>query len=150
MRLALVALLLAGCWYPRDPRVWTAMPTPPDADRALAIVADVYGMPGLRTLKLQFFEPMCDMGDVGHTKGYLTQKSNCVQAAATPYSPGVNVCWYPSVRWSTSGFAEGVWEQYEVSLHGEPGVYKNTPLWLDGTAPRKIAEAEAALRAAGL
>jgi hypothetical protein len=148
MRVRVLAfLLLAGCWYPRDSRAWTKVPTPPDAARALGIVADVFGMPNLRSLGLQFFAPMCTENGV---KGYLTQKNNCVQAAATSYTPYVNVCWYPGVKWSTSGLARGVWEQYEASLHGFPDVYGKSPWWVDGTAPRKIAEAVAALAAAGL
>lgn len=154
MRRCALALLALGC-ATTSIGGHTVLPEAPETARALQIVGGVYGA-SLDQLRVVYLKPECEAGPSGRYTpetgpGYYTGKRNCVRASLAPYMWQINVAWPVGMRFSHSGFSQACWEAYEASRNaGLPDVYEVAPWWVDGTARRKLDEAAAALKAAGL
>jgi hypothetical protein len=153
MRRCALALLALGC-ATTVLGGHTVLPEAPETARALQIVGGVYGV-DLHALKVVFFQPECDAGAAGRYTpetgpGMYTGKHNCTRGSLAPYQWQVNIAWPVGMQFSHSGFSQACWEAYEYATYKLPDVYQIQPWWVDGTARRKLDEAAAALKKAGL
>lgn len=124
---------------------------PPSADETKAALAVAGGVLGLElgALKVHYFACQCSDQRYG-TPGYWTEKQNCTQGAAMPYTPQIGVAWPNGARHSETGFAEACYQFWEMATFGLPDVYHTTERWVSGEAPRRIQACVSALAAAGL